>query len=215
MHAGGNGARIIGHDAQSERRVAREVGMTVVRALLSVFLVVIPAGAARAGWFEIGVSNDAANAEGGAHLGAEPDGGFALGGRLLYDDDTDTTLGAFVFRFEGALDASRSLEFGVGGQAFLGEADDRDVGAVALGAEVTWVPPRARGFFGRARIYWAPGILSWGDTDSAVEWGVRAGIRFTPRVNAFVDYRHLEADFDDAGDRTLSEGLTLGFAGRF
>lgn len=177
--------------------------------------VVLLATPASAGWFELGLSSDSAQISAGAHLGDDPDAQLALGGRGLFYDDADTKLGAFVCRFEGAASAVTGFRFGIGVDVFLGESWNRDVGAAVVGFEGSFAPESWRGGFVGGRLGFAPGFMTWSDTERFFEWSVRGGYRFNPKIGVFLEYQRIEADFDDLDNRDLDDSVRLGFGGRF
>ena len=170
---------------------------------------------ASAGWFELGLSSDSVQVSAGAHLGNDPETQFAFGGRGLFYDDADTKVGAVVGRFEGQASAVPSLRFGIGVDAFLGKSWDRDVGAAVIGLEGSFAPESWRGGFVGARLGYAPGFMTWSDTERLFEWSLRGGYRFNPKVAVFVEYQRVEADFDDLDNRDLDDSVRVGFGGRF
>lgn len=172
-------------------------------------------GLAHAGWFELGLNGDAVIASAGTHRGDDPQGRLALGARGLYNGDHDTKLGAFIVRFDAEASGTRGLSFGVGVDVMAGTSEEGDVGAAAIGIESTVAPEAWHGAFVGARVAYAPGILSWSDTDDLLEWSVRGGYRITPKIEIFAEYRKLEADFTDLGRRDLDDGVKVGFGGRF
>jgi hypothetical protein len=172
-------------------------------------------GLAHAGWFELGLNNDAVMVSGGTHHGNDPQGRFALGGRGLYSNEHGTKLGAFSARFDAEASGVSGLSFGVGTDVMLGKSDDGDIGAVAIGVEGAFAPAAWRGAFFGARVAYAPGIFSWSDTDSLLEWSVRGGYRVSSKIDIFAEYRRLEADFSDLGRRDLDDSVKVGFGGRF
>lgn len=171
--------------------------------------------AAAAGWFEISLNGDAFDLGGGAHLGDDPDGRLALGGRFLYNEDHDTKLGCFLGAFASEPPSVEGFEFAVGGEALVGKGEDRDVAALALGVEATWAPPRLKGLFFGARLFYAPGVFSWGDSDGVTDWSARVGFRVTKKIDVFAQYQRVEADLDTRGDTELDGGVLVGFGGRF
>ena len=190
--------------------------MLLLRRLGIALLILTPAASpSHAGWFELGLRSDAVQASAGRHLGSDPQGRFAIGGRGLWNDNHDTKLGAFVARFEAERTSVQGLEFAIGVDVFLGKGENLDVGAAAIGIQASMAPPAWRGGFVGARVAYAPGIFTWSDTERLFEGSVRAGWRATPRIAVFVEYQKIRADFDGAGNRDLDDTLKAGFGGRF
>lgn len=190
--------------------------MLAGKTLLWTALLVAPAPAL-AGWFELSLNQDAVLVEGGRHHGADPQGRLALGLRGLYDGDGehDAKIGGIVLRLEAEATRVPGLSFGVGVDALVGRAVDRDFGAAPLVAEGTLAPERWQGVFVGTRVAYAPSLLAFRDAERLLEWGVRAGYRITPRIELFGEYRRIEIDVKDLGREELTGAASLGFGGRF
>lgn len=173
------------------------------------------AGLSHAGWFELALQSNAVQASTGRHLGNDPKGRFAIGGRGLLGDDHDTKLGAFVARFEAETTSVPGLEFGIGVDVWLGESENLDVAAAVIGVQAVMAPPAWHGAFVGARVGYAPSVFAWSDTERLLEWSVRGGWHVTPRISVLVEYQRIEADFDGAGSRELDDTVKAGFGGRF
>ncbi len=189
-------------------RVLGNLGVTVAAMLCAM-------GGCRAGWFDIALNHRAVDARGGTFVGEDPSGRMALGGRIFHDDDRDATLGAFLAGFTTDASAAQGLEISLGIEGFLGRAEHRDVDAVALGFEVAWAPVRARGGFVGGRLYYAPKILSWRDTESLLDWSLRGGYRITPKIFVLAEFEGIHADFEGQGGRTIGRDALFGFGARF
>lgn len=189
--------------------------MQLVRTAVVAIVLAACAAPARAGWFEIALNGNAVDASGGNHFGSDPRGRLALGGRLLYDDDDDTKLGSVLAALASEATAVEGLEFGVGAQGYFGTGRDLDVSAIGLGVTASWAPPALDGVYFGARIFYAPGIFAWSDTDDLKDWGVKAGYRVTPKIEIFATFQRIDADFGALGRPPVHEGLLVGFGGRF
>jgi hypothetical protein len=182
---------------------------------LAAILSVAVSGAARAGWFDLGLDHDTVQASAGAHFGNDPAGRFALGGRYLWDDESGSRVGALLFGFETEPGSIEGLRFGIGGEVLAARDGDRDFEAGALGVSGTYAPAAMHGFFFGGRLFYAPSVLAWSGAESVVDASARVGFRVTPRIEVFGEYQVVRADLEDAGGHNLVDSILLGFGGRF
>ena len=97
----------------------------------------------------------------------------------------------------------------------FGEAADQDVRALALGGKLTWLPDSLGGLYFEGEIFFAPSVLSFGDTEEVMNWVVRGGFEVTPKLHIFVDYSKFEVEVENFGnidvEKTARLGATLKF----
>ncbi len=65
------------------------------------------------------------------------------------------------------------------------------------------------------KIYFAPKILSGLDSEGLLEGALRVGYHLTPKVQIYLGYQNLRADFEGEGTRALDEDLRIGFEAQF
>lgn len=184
------------------------------RSLLYAFVLLAPAGSANAGFFDVSLNDHAVQVWGGAHVGSDPDARVSLGGRGLYDSDRDAKLGSFYVGF-GGRPGSSGIDFTAGLQALVGQREDADITAVALGAHAIVAPERWKGVFLGGRLYYAPDILAWSDAHRLTDWAIRAGYRFHTKIFVFAEYQRITVNLKTLGDTELSDDALLGFGAQF
>ncbi len=151
------------------------------------------------------------------HLLLEDDfGRSVVHGRFLYNDDEDTRLGSAGFDFVGEPGNLPGLEVAAGVQLYGGDTDrGQDILALAVGGRGDYFPPMLGGFGVTAKLFYAPKILAFLDSDRLLEAGVGAAYAMTPRVRLTLEYQVIHADFDRYDSWTIDDGVRLGFQARF
>lgn len=190
--------------------------MTLRHTAMAMFVLLTAAtGLAHAGWFELALDDETADLWLGAHLGRDPETQFALGGRFLYTDETDGQIASLVAGFASNPKAAKDSDIAFLVQVFGGEGENQDVGAVALGLSGNWAPENLKGVFFGGRLFYAPEIFTYSDTEGLIDWAIKAGYRFTPKMEVFLAYTKFEVDFENFGDVEVDKGLKFGFGARF
>jgi hypothetical protein len=176
------------------------------------------AGSTHAGFVDLSLNGDTVDLWGGAHVGRDEEARFLIGGRFLYsdDDETDASVPAVLAAFSGRPSANPAIEFHLGLQGLFGEALDQDVSGIAVGGAGTWTPPSWKGAFVGARAFFAPSVMSFGDTDRILEWAIIGGYAITTKIRVFVEYTELTVDLEDGGDVDVrDDDVTGGIGVRF
>ncbi len=92
---------------------------------------------------------------------------------------------------------SSSLFLGVGGKAYGYFSDDINSGAVGLGGFARYSPPEMKGAGLYAHAYYAPSVLSAGDTESLLDTALRVEYSIIPSAKAFAGYRYVKVDLKE------------------
>jgi len=189
--------------------------MTTRKLATLLFVLAAAVGMSHAGWFQMALNDKTLDLEGGFHIGKDPSSRMALGGRYIYEDDNETSIGAFIGGISIGETSVEGLELLLAGQYYFGEGGNEDASALGLGVDANWAPGNMKGVFFGGRFFYAPSLFAWGDTEGFSDFAVRAGYRITPKVDVFVSYHKIKAEFEAIGDVTLSDGWLIGFGGRF
>lgn len=189
----------------------------MLRAVLCTLLVLATPALAAAVTFDLGFDNESAQVELSQSLHVDELGSSRVGARFLYNGDEETRLGSAGFSVRGRPGNLPGLEVGVGAQGLAGSTDDDfDLLAAAVTADARYSPPMLRGVGLAAGVGYAPKIFSGLDSDGSLETSLRLGYNVTPRVQVYLGYQNIRADFEDTSDwRTIDEALRLGFEARF
>ncbi|MDN5863632.1 MAG: YfaZ family protein [Gammaproteobacteria bacterium] len=151
--------------------------------------------------------------------------------------DTEITLSGLDLSFEGLHNTDNGDVFGVGIGLRANANPGRSPVTVLIGLKALWLNPAYSGVdsgyslalgggvnyvlpqFNRlsfgARIFWAPGVTSFGNAERYLGGAVRAGYRVLPNGTVYVSYRRVAAAFEGTDSLILDNGLNLGFALRF
>ncbi len=176
-------------------------------------LAAAPAGAATV---DLGFNDYSAQAVLGLPLHAEEYGSIHAEGRLLYNDDEETKLASGGLLFSGQPGNVPGLDLGIGGLLYVGHTDEsQDLLALGVGGRVSFAPPVLGGFGLSGKLFYAPNIFAGLDAERLVETGVRLSYAVTPKVQLFAEYQNLRCDFDDRDDRSIDEGVRVGFTASF
>lgn len=148
---------------------------------------------------------------------SEDDYGRALlSGRLLYNDDEETTLGSLGINFAGEPGNVPGLELGVGAHGYGGRTDHgQDLAALGISGSVRYAPPTLEGFGMTVRGAYAPRIFTFADSERLVEGALRLSYAATPKIRLHLEYQNVRAKFEDRGTWTIDEGVRIGFEARF
>jgi hypothetical protein len=183
-----------------------------LRSLLVAFaLVSFGQGAARAQMVSLALNDNAFDAWGGFYLGRDDASRVLLGGRYLYADDEDTKYPAFLVAFAGRPDAMEEVSFHLGVQGVFAEASNLDVEAIAVGGFGEWVPKNWKGVYLGARLFYAPEVFSFDDTEGIFEYAARGGYVINEKFQAFLEYSEIEAEIAVLGDVSVDDGVKIGF----
>ncbi len=112
--------------------------------------------------------------------------------------------------------------FSLGGRSYLsvledsGTNQDYDLFAIALGAELLYVPDNLGGVGIGISYFYAPDILSGGDAEGLSELGLIVDYQLTPQSNIFIGYRDIEADIKTINQEVeIAEGAFIGIGIRY
>jgi len=81
--------------------------------------------------------------------------------------------------------------------------------------EVDWQPASWKGAFVGARAWFTPSVFTFGETERVVDWAVRGGYRFNPKIHVFVEYASFETELTGTGEVGVTDGARAGFGVRF
>ncbi len=141
-----------------------------------------------------------------------------VGANFFYNEPGDKFLSTELEVNRKGLTNSKNLEFGVKAKAFYLSQQTTKNDGFGLMLGVTgryWIPAEmpASVFF---ELMNAPQIITGGKADSVTDMQIRAEVRILPKVNAFIGYRYLSANFSGIGnsyqlDSNAHIGVEVGF----
>lgn len=179
-----------------------------------VFLALLVGGADAAG-LDISLSNETANIVYLIDSGSLGYGGADIGFGFFYTEEEDYMLTANVM-VVGTLGERRDLQFGVGAKAYGADLEnDEEALALGIGGQARYVFQTRTPIGLVLEAYAAPGITSFGDTESAREVNLRVEIEVLPSTRGYIGYRYLEFDLEDVDDVELDDNAHLGIRLQF
>ncbi len=137
---------------------------------------------------------------------------------FLYNEPGDKMLDAAIQVNRKGLTDNENLEFGVKAKAFYLNQHTTNNDGFGLMLGVTgryWMPTEMPSAV-FAEILHAPQIVTGGKADDVTEMLVRAELRILPKVNAYIGYRYLGANFSGVSstyelDSNVHIGVSVGF----
>jgi hypothetical protein len=140
-------------------------------------------------------------------------GGNTIAFGLLVSDERDI-VGSTELMAPGLIDQwlPPFFSLSLGGKAYLGLLDDPDddLFALAVGAEARADLPLDVPVAAVGRIFYTPDIVTFGDSDTVLEFDVRFEARFLERTTGFVGYRLLNFEREAGGEEKIVNGLHAG-----
>ncbi len=130
---------------------------------------------------------------------------------FLYNESRDIVLsGAMMYDVEPEFFSGLTLSFGGKIYAGLLALENTDVIGLAASIEAAYqLPVRQFPLKLRANANYAPDVLTFGNSDRIIDWGLRGGLALTSNVEAFLGVRFLQFD-TRPGDRELDKRGHLG-----
>lgn len=167
---------------------------------------------ANAASLDVGLSNDAARFEyNRGFSGAGLDHATATFA-LTYDNDSDWLGTAGVEVFGGAAAPGSGLHAGAGVTAFAGHADaaNKEMLGLGLGGRLRYVFPQANRFAVTGRVFAAPRITSFLDSEGYSDWSLQVEYELLHSARVFVGYREITADLKNAKNVSIDKSTYVG-----
>lgn len=128
---------------------------------------------------------------------------------LHHEDDGDLGgLGLFV---DGGSKASSVIQQGgVGGKLIYFNSDGIDGAALALGGYIRHTLSAANLISLRGDLFYAPGVVAFGDADRYLEASLRVEYKLMDRADIYAGLRKLEIGLDSTGNVDADKGAFAG-----
>ncbi len=148
-------------------------------------------------------------------------GGADIGFGILANNDNDFIgTGSILVSGSSAGDV-KALHFGVGIKAYLGtlnnennlinnKTGDVNGGSLAIGGRIRYVFPGSTPLAVLGEAYYAPDITSFSEYNGINEYRVALEYEVTPSARAYIGYRRLQIDFNDAADYDVDNSGHIG-----
>ena len=139
---------------------------------------------------------------------------------IMFNEDDNYLLNLGMLLRNDNLDSPIILS--LGGRSYFASVNETDTNenyklvSLALGIDVLFIPDNMGGLGMGFHYFYSPDILSGGDAEGLIEFGVKLDYQLTPQANLFVGYQAITADIKDKdSDVDVEKGFMLGFGLRF
>ncbi|MCK5826632.1 MAG: hypothetical protein KAG93_06320 [Desulfuromusa sp.] len=172
---------------------------------------------AAAGSVNIGLSNKSFQLGYEQPINQDDYGTVMANGRILHNDDKDSTLGSLGLDFVGDPGNVSGLTLGVGSKFYLGSASSgTDFTNLAVGLRSSYILPQLQGLGVSGHLYYAPEIFSFQDSEHLLESGVRLTYAILPKATLYIGYQNIDLGIKHrSNSRTVDDSVRIGFIGSF
>lgn len=179
--------------------------------LLLALTFILMAATAQAASVGLDFNDNSFEARGSYDINQDQNGRAVIDGRFLYNDDKDSRLGSAGLRVMTEPMTLPGFSVGAGIKGYLGRTHHGDdLGNIGVGANVEFTPPALYGVGFGGKLYYAPKIFSFYDSDGLWEANLRTFYNFSPALQVYLGYQKVRGKFDNAPDQNLDSDLRLG-----
>ena len=145
------------------------------------------------------------------------DAPLQIDGGLLYHSDNGEAVHVGVNLVDVASSGSRELVGGLGGRLVYqnGDLSSQDGFAIPVGGFLAYTPQRFNRFTLSVAGYFAPSILTIGDTEQYHDYSVRLAYNVMRQADVYIGARYVRGDYDNAPDAYFDTGMHVGLTLRF
>jgi len=171
------------------------------------------AGSLAAAEVDLNVNNNA------ARLTVEipvPSNNLAFDGSWLHSNNGDAV--SVAGHVTGDALAGGAVRGGVGLRLSYVNYDDitdEDGANLGIGGFLRYTVPQYDRFTLGTSLYYAPSVLSFGDTDNFLDFTVWGGYAVIPDADVYVGWRRARVELDEADSRNIDGGWLIGVRARF
>ena len=190
-----------------------------VRSLITLVLVIF-SSIASAQKLDLSLSQDTARGTYTSLVGGTTFGRTEMSAGFLFnqDDNVVADLGLQVIDMAGT--KSPGLEIGVGPKLYYATIDKRDAkgAAIALGGNLRYKMADLNRVAIYGSLYYAPGITTFMDADSLLEYEFKLAYEILPTADAYLGYRNIRMKVDTSdftGSDTVDSGAFIGMRFQF
>lgn len=136
----------------------------------------------------------------------------AVDASWLHSEDDGEVVGIGLFRTGLASPGANPVKAGLGAKLVYGDPDKggSSGGSIALGGYFRWVFPNFDRIGIGGELYYAPGVLSFSDTDTYDEESIYVSYDIMQDAWVYLGLRHVQMKFEDDPDVTFDTGVHLG-----
>lgn len=141
--------------------------------------------------------------------------GAELGFGYLYNDKDGSMASLRLLTIGQKARYGSPFQIGVGAKGMFGQTEDEDadIGGVGVGGRLAYVVPSSVSPVGFvAELFYAPGILAFGDADAITDFNARVEIDIrSNQAQAYVGYRLIKVELDNDTDVEVDDNVHVGF----
>lgn len=171
------------------------------------------AGSAAATGVSLNLGDDTAEISVRQELDLQQPDELRVGASLLFNE-ADDLVGTANLQVIGDLQPGfRALKYGAGFKAYVADLDatDTTIGALGIGGLVRLdIPQTAVPLAVVLEGYFAPEITNTGRGEGVIDLTARFEVRFARNATAYIGYRYLEFDVENAGGHEVDDDFLVG-----
>jgi len=177
-------------------------------------LFVLVPGVGLAGELDINLNDDAARL---SYAWPIRDDKLSLDAGLLTHQDRGEMVHFGLHLVDWASGGSNPLQGGLGGKLFYANTDSifDDELVAGLGGFLRYTIPQYNRFSVSGQAYYAPDVLSFGDSEQFFEVEARVSYNVLREADIYLGARYINIEFEGGADFTLDNGLHAGIQLRF
>lgn len=184
------------------------------RCLLFVSMLALSPLAKAASGLDLNINNDAVR----GILEFDISNNLVIDGNWYYHQDRGNIFGVGMHVVGAATSGPDPVRAGVGARLLRIDSNTKgrdSGGALPIGGFVSYTLPDYNRFVLGGSFYYAPGVLSFSDTDEYWEASAWGGYSVLRTAQVYLGVRTIKADFDDSPSVTFDTGLHFGIRLRF
>ncbi len=136
---------------------------------------------------------------------------------ILHNQDLGEVVNIGLHLVDFATEGSNPIRAGLGGKIFYSDTDTPadDELSLGLGGFLSYTLPNYNRFSLRGALYYAPEILSFGDSEEFVELEGRINYNVLRDADIFIGARYIGIEFEGGGKLRMDTGIHAGIQLRF
>lgn len=181
--------------------------MKALKVIFSGLLLSASMNALAGGSIDLSLSNDTARLE---YDATKVGSGLHVTGSIQHHED-DGDLIALGMHVVDVRQPNSPLYLGVGGKLFGFKEDDFDGAALGVGGFFSYQIPRVPSLSTAGYVYYAPEVVSFGDTENLIDSDLRIQYSLLPTARVYLGYRYSSFKVEDVSKTfVLDEGFHFG-----
>jgi hypothetical protein len=159
------------------------------------------------GSIDLSLANDSARLE---YDAAKVGSGLHVSASAMHHEE-DGDLISLGLHVVDVREPNSPLYLGVGGRVFGFKDGDVDGGAIGVGGFFRYQIPKVTGLSTAGYLYYAPRVVSFGETDNLTDADIRIQYSLLPTARVYMGYRYSSFKIEDISKSfMLEEGIHFG-----